>query len=207
MKHRIGLILACLLISLVLVNNASAAYYLFAPNPPALQSLPHNQFFTWGMRWSPKPGEIIKSATLSISCLRNYRPSSVDTLFINLLDNPSNLAIPEQGVRAFADTSGVSNKFDNWAGQHMLLDTYHDIDGNPENYQYLFKPADLAFLTAASKDSIWGLGFDPDCHFYNSGMQLLIETSRDCPVPEPATMALVAFGLLGGAGLRKKRSA
>jgi hypothetical protein len=50
-------------------------------------------------------------------------------------------------------------------------------------------------------DGNFGFGIDPDCHYYNDGVVAAIETR---PVPEPATMLLLASGLMGLAGVRRK---
>jgi hypothetical protein len=54
----------------------------------------------------------------------------------------------------------------------------------------------------------FGFGFDADCHFYNSGVELMIET-KDAPVnvPEPGSLSLMLVGLtsLSGAIFIRKR--
>jgi hypothetical protein len=43
----------------------------------------------------------------------------------------------------------------------------------------------LAALMDYAAAQTFGFGFDPDCHYYNDGVSLTIET---CTVPEPTTM-------------------
>src|ERR1022692_4813515 len=74
------------------------------------------------------------------------------------------------------------------------------------NFTYNFSAADLTVLAAdiASGNSI-ALGFDSDCHFWNDGITLTINTtvtSSQTGTPEPATLSLFALGL---AGLIRKR--
>jgi hypothetical protein len=57
-------------------------------------------------------------------------------------------------------------------------------------------------------DGLFGFGFDPDCHYYNDGISLLITTTfkeYDNPVPEPVTGLGVIAGLSGLAGYIRKR--
>ena len=51
-------------------------------------------------------------------------------------------------------------------------------------------------------DGIWGTGWDPDCHYWNDGVTLSIET---VPAPEPTTMILFGTGLIGLAGWGRKK--
>ena len=74
------------------------------------------------------------------------------------------------------------------------------------NFTYNFSAADLTVLAAdiASGNNI-ALGFDSDCHFWNDGITLTINTTvnaQQSGTPEPATLSLFALGL---AGLIRKR--
>lgn len=67
-----------------------------------------------------------------------------------------------------------------------------------------------ANLFTWAQDGIFELGFDPDCHFYASGVTLKIYTETlkhktGGPVPEPDTLVLFGLGLLGVSALGRKR--
>lgn len=51
-----------------------------------------------------------------------------------------------------------------------------------------------------------GLGFDPDCNYFNDGITLTIETSKEVPEPT-SSIILLCLGMvgLGNVYRRKKR--
>ncbi|HUK34143.1 MAG TPA: PEP-CTERM sorting domain-containing protein [Vicinamibacterales bacterium] len=85
------------------------------------------------------------------------------------------------------------------------------------DYTYTFTTSQLNALTAyingtGSNTGAITLAFDPDCHFYNDGVSLTINTGPSvggAAVPEPATLALLGTGLIVTAGRyrRRRRSA
>jgi len=56
-------------------------------------------------------------------------------------------------------------------------------------------------LNSFAADGLFGLAFDPDCHYWNDGVQLTINAE----VPEPATLLLFGLGTLGLAAYRRRR--
>jgi hypothetical protein len=67
--------------------------------------------------------------------------------------------------------------------------------------------ATLEKINEYAAHKIFGLGFDPDCHFYNAGISLILQTEQKVNhTPEPATLMLFGAGLLGLASRMRKKS-
>ena len=67
---------------------------------------------------------------------------------------------------------------DAFSGYGVQIDQYHDANGadTVENLRYVFSDLELlAIAEAFADDGLVGFGFDPDCHFYNSGITLTIQ--------------------------------
>lgn len=52
----------------------------------------------------------------------------------------------------------------------------------------------------------FGFGVDADCHFKNSGFKFTMTTETTNDVPEPATLSLLGFSLIGLLFFRRKRN-
>lgn len=87
----------------------------------------------------------------------------------------------------------------------------NSIPAGGGDFTYTFSAADLVQLAAyiASGGDI-ALGFDPNCHFWNDGITLTINTQAvggggGGSVPEPASISLLVVGLAGLARRRFRR--
>jgi hypothetical protein len=112
------------------------------------------------------------------------------------------------GISVGRDDQGVSDAFANSGGVHLR--DYTDENWWTEDL-VIELPVDK-LQEYISNDGMFGLAFDPDCHYYNDGISLIITTGLygefDNPVPEPVTGLGVLAGLSGLAGyLRKRKSA
>ncbi len=57
-------------------------------------------------------------------------------------------------------------------------------------------------LTSYAGNGRFGFGFDPDCHFFNDGVELVIQTTN---APVPSTLLLLGSGLFGLVGVRRRK--
>lgn len=194
-KKCVGILL--LLAALLCSSNVYSASisYTFDPMPADLYDLDHFDYVTWGIDWEDytKPHDaVIESATLTFKNIRNYNETD-NILYVHLLDS----AAP--GVALGYDRQGYGDAFE---GMGPELFTWVNLSHLPETLTYSLTGDQLDILTEYLTDGNIGLGFDPDCHFYNDGVKLTIETSE--PVPEPATLALMGIGILAFLGFRRK---
>jgi hypothetical protein len=92
--------------------------------------------------------------------------------------------------------TGWSFVHDGWSGANKLYTyTYTFSEGQEDVLQsYITNGGNLA------------IGLDADCHFYNSGVALTINTANVPPpvVPEPGTLVLLGSGLLYARYRRRK---
>ena len=190
-----------------LLSQAHAVTYTFQPPDPELADLDHHWNARWGIDWVPPADETLVGATLRIDDLYDWTYEYGDVLYIHLLnDAPA-------GVDYFYDGQGGGDAFEGYPGGEILLDTYTDPLGGWAtriDYSYEFSPTEVETLDEFLANYNFGIGMDADCHYYNSGVYLDIETTlRPGPpvVPEPLTMVGVvsAMGGLGGYVRRRRR--
>ncbi len=198
---------------------ANAAIYTFTPTDSDLGDLPHGNFYTWGIQWVMPATEVITGATLTYKDIYDTEHDIKSRLYTHLLDS---VVDPNAANRApnyvnGVGTGGYSYKTititktdadgggDNFAGQGVLLGTF--ASQTKQTLVYNVDPAQFAWLT----DGNFGFGIDPDCHYYNCGVQFKITTATAPPpgpgptVPEPMSIMLGIMGLGSVVGLKRFR--
>lgn len=209
---KITTILASSLFAFGLTSAASAI--TFTPSPADLNDLDHDKAVKWGISYSIPSGQTITSATLTITNINNWAIET-DALFIHLLNENIN------GVSFLNDnTAGLSDYFGNSdSATNKKLTTFTDDNEtyrygrwqNPsETFTYTFTSTQLDWLNAFAADGKFALGFDPDCHYFNDGVSLVITTgsSNGLTVPDTgSSVILMGASLIGLAALRRRCAA
>jgi len=186
--------------------------------------LDHGYYYTWYIPWSVPDGEHIISAELQFDGIYNHRYEDHD-LWVNLLDDVTGHNDGE--VKAHLDSQNGANDFNtNYLDNFDLVhydetSKFTNADGDtisfPTSYydqkdiSYTFTKAEFDKLAEYANDNnYFGLGLDPDCHYYNNGVYLLVTTSKTPPppgnaTPEPGSAILLGLGMLSFTGWQRRR--
>jgi hypothetical protein len=179
-----------------------ATSYTFTPGTTAdgnrdLWDLDHGKAYTWGVNWTIPTNQKIVGASVFFDDIRNWQ-TEVNDLWLQLLDTAA------VGAKELTDSeSGQINYFRN---QGLELNKWHNISATASDITYTFDQNELNTLTSyILNNGNFGLGFDPDCHFYNNGIKLTIETAAiPTAVPEPTTLVLMGLGMIGVVALKRQ---
>ena len=205
MKRTMMMSVVAMLLVVAMASVATAAVYTYRPvdsdGDDDLRDLDHYKAYLWGLQPDIAPGETIVSANLYFHRIRNWNSSSND-LYLTLMDTAT------LGVTEYSDNQATPNYFAAPAfAPYEEIAHYEDLPSTSQDLTYNFTAAQVNLLKTYVADNNIGLGFDPDCHFYNCYVELTITTREgggEPPIPEPAGIALFLGGL-GASVLRRKR--
>jgi len=180
--------------------------YTFSPSPSYLSELDHSYYYKWGIKWNLPSGETITGATLTYHNIHDWQIEQ-DHLYTHLLNTvqDTNWLFPpnwvNKGEYSTITITGIDNEGggDKFAGKGPLLGDWNDPGGGSHLLMYNIDSSYFSWLS----DGNFGFGIDPDCHYYNDGITFNITTTHEAP--EPATLLLLGSGLLGLAGLARRR--
>jgi hypothetical protein len=185
---------------------ANNTYLSFKPTPTNLSDLTHENFYSWGINFSPAPNEEISGATLTFYNIWDWTKENGDHLYTHLLDNLS------PGVGSSLDWQGSG---DNFAGQGVLIGNWSDpYGGSSRGFNLVYDFGTLGFIddlqayaaTPPPPGKVnFGFGIDPDCHYYNCGVDFEITTTTQViPAPGDIVLGSIGVGLVGR--LRRHRT-
>lgn len=180
----------------MLPSPARSETYTFSASVNGSSDLDHSYYYMWGIKWNKPSGEIITGATLTYKNIWDWQRET-DHLYTHLLN------WAPTGVHSGWDGEGDGDNFPGWPSwwDHKLGEWNDPNGGFPLNFNLVYDipPTHFSWLS----DGNFGFGIDPDCHYYNDGITFNITTTHEAP--EPATLLLLGSGLIGLAGLARRR--
>ena len=197
MKRSKSIVLACMVAVGVIAVSANADVYTFQPYPVDLYDLEHSKYYAWKIDFSLPSGETIDSASLFFDDIYSWNDDD-NVLYVSLLDGNWLW----DGLSTFPDDQGGGDNTFAFGGAVSLV-KYENLGTTATDKTYDFTSSAIGTLnTYVLYDGNFGIGFDPDCQFYNEGVTLTIETAH---APVPGAFLLGSIGLSCSGWLLRKR--
>jgi len=218
---------------MILLLNGGAFAGGYSSTTNYLNNIDHGSAYTWGINFAGlsdafSNGEEIIEANLIFNDIRNWT-NETSKLYVSILDFDFN---DNGNFDRYEYTSGTGNKYrrsgvyertdtNNGFSDYFLGSAAQAVYKSIEVSEQTFDDDDKHDVTISLADyldelneyaatGIFGLGFDPDCHFYMCGVTIQLKTGvvpdGNNATPEPATLMLFGAGLLGLASRMRKKT-